>query len=71
MKVLLAKHSGFCFGVSRAIELVNEAAASDARVFTFGKIIHNERVVNELDTRGIKAVDSPGARRAGGRVPRL
>ena len=65
MKVLLAKHSGFCFGVSRAIELVNEAAASDARVFTFGKIIHNERVVNELETRGIKAVDSLDALSAG------
>jgi len=58
MKVLLAKHSGFCFGVSRAIELVNEAAASNARVFTYGKIIHNERVVNELEARGIRAVDS-------------
>ena len=64
MKILLAKHSGFCFGVSRAIELVN-AAASDAHVFTYGKIIHNERVVNELEARGIKAVDSLDALSAG------
>ena len=55
MNILLAKHSGFCFGVSRAIELVNRAAETDARVFTYGKIIHNESVVNELASRGILA----------------
>ncbi len=58
MQVLLAKHSGFCFGVSRAIELVNRAAEGNARVFTYGKIIHNEGVVKELEDRGIFAVDS-------------
>ncbi len=58
MQVLMAKHSGFCFGVSRAIELVNRAAEGDARVCTFGKIIHNEGVVRELESRGIFAVDS-------------
>lgn len=58
MQILSAKHSGFCFGVSRAIELVNEAAETDARVYTFGKIIHNEGVVRELEERGIFAVES-------------
>ena len=65
MKVLLAKHSGFCFGVSRAIELVNKAAETNPRVFTYGKIIHNERVVNELEARGIRAVESLDGLRAG------
>jgi len=58
MQVLFAKHSGFCFGVSRAIELVNKAAEGDARVFTYGKIIHNEGVVAELEARGIHAVET-------------
>lgn len=65
MQVLLAKHSGFCFGVSRAIELVNRAAENDARVCTFGKIIHNEGVVKELENRGIFAVESVDALNAG------
>lgn len=65
MNILLAKHSGFCFGVSRAIELVNRAAETDARVFTYGKIIHNESVVNELASRGILAVESVDALSAG------
>ena len=65
MRVLFAKHSGFCFGVSRAIELVNGAAEQNARVFTYGKIIHNEGVVAELEARGIRAVESLDALSAG------
>ena len=65
MRILLAKHSGFCFGVSRAIGLVNEAAEANTRVFTYGKIIHNEGVVRELASRGIFAVDSVDALSAG------
>ncbi|MBQ6234405.1 MAG: 4-hydroxy-3-methylbut-2-enyl diphosphate reductase, partial [Clostridia bacterium] len=65
MRVLFAKHSGFCFGVSRAIELVNKAAEGDARVFTYGKIIHNEGVVAELEARGIHAVETLDALFAG------
>lgn len=65
MRVLVAKHSGFCFGVSRAIELVNDAARDGARVFTYGKIIHNESVVNALEARGIHAVGSIDALQPG------
>ena len=65
MQVLFAKHSGFCFGVSRAIELVNKAAETDARVFTYGKIIHNESVVRELASRGIRAIESTDELRPG------
>jgi Penicillin tolerance protein len=65
MKLLIAKHSGFCFGVSRAIELVNAAAEEGARVFTYGKIIHNETVTDELEARGIHAVESTDSLEAG------
>ncbi len=65
MRILAAKHSGFCFGVSRAIELVNEAAKGDSRVFTYGKIIHNESVVKNLEARGIRAIDSTDTLEAG------
>lgn len=57
MQVLFAEHGGFCFGVSRAIDLVNEAAKDGARVFTYGKLIHNERVTDELASRGILAIE--------------
>ena len=65
MRVLYAEHGGFCFGVSRAIDLVNRAAEQSPRVFTYGNIIHNEQVVNELASRGILAVESVQDLKAG------
>ena len=61
MKVCFAEHGGFCFGVSRAIDLVNEAAKGHPRVFTYGKIIHNEQVVDELASRGVRAIGDVNA----------
>ena len=41
MSVRVAKSAGFCFGVSRAVELVQQAAAAGKRTLTLGPIIHN------------------------------
>ena len=65
MKVITAKHGGFCFGVSRALELVNRAAETESRVFTYGNLIHNERVVEELRSRGVEAVETLDALQSG------
>ena len=40
MSVRVAKSAGFCFGVSRAVELVEQAAQSGKKVATLGPIIH-------------------------------
>jgi len=48
MSIRLAKSAGFCFGVSRAVELVEQAAQSGKKVATLGPIIHNRHVVNKL-----------------------
>ena len=65
MQVYFAEHGGFCFGVSRAIDLVNKAAEQNRRVFTYGKIIHNEQVTDELASRGIFAIGSLDELQAG------
>lgn len=57
MKVLMAKNSGFCFGVLRAVELAEREAKADGTVKTYGAIIHNERVVEELKAKGVHPVD--------------
>lgn len=57
MKILIGKHSGFCFGVKRAVETA-EAAAEQGRVYTFGKIVHNDEVVEDLRQKGAVPVDS-------------
>ncbi len=58
MNVELAKHAGFCFGVNKAVEIVNEEIKKnkDQPIYTYGPIIHNEQVVRELESKGVKAV---------------
>ncbi|HHY93679.1 MAG TPA: 4-hydroxy-3-methylbut-2-enyl diphosphate reductase, partial [Firmicutes bacterium] len=55
MKVLLAEHLGFCFGVERAVQLAEEAAAQGV-VCTLGPLIHNRRVVERLEAAGVRWV---------------
>ena len=55
-EVILAKSAGFCFGVQRAMDTVY-AEADKKNVYTYGPIIHNTEVVNELESKGVKAVN--------------
>ena len=58
MSITVAKSAGFCFGVNRAINIVNSLLDKNVKVSTLGPIIHNMEVVNELESRGCKAVDN-------------
>ncbi len=56
VKVIVAPHAGFCFGVERAIELAEEASKytkSGKKVFTFGPLIHNPQEVKRLRSLGV------------------
>ena len=57
--VTVAKHAGFCFGVSRATERL-ERALSEAlpgeKVCTLGHLIHNETYNDSLRRRGVLTV---------------
>lgn len=57
-KVTKADSAGFCFGVNRAIKMVEELLAENHSVCTLGPIIHNMEVVRELEQRGCRAVNS-------------
>ena len=57
--VKLAKTAGFCFGVNRAIELVNSLLDEGKKVCTLGPIIHNEQVVQKLADRGVVIAETP------------
>lgn len=57
MEITVAKSAGFCFGVKRAIDKAYELAGKE-NVYTFGPLIHNEEVVNDLKSRGIKVIES-------------
>jgi len=56
-RVRLARHSGFCFGVQRAIEMALEAAHSPSRVYALGPLIHNKQVVSQLEELGVTSVE--------------
>ena len=52
MEVTLAKTAGFCFGVKRAVEMVYSHTGKE-NVYTYGPIIHNEEVVEDLRKKGV------------------
>jgi len=58
MKILLPPELGFCFGVKRAVEMAEESLKKDKKVFSLGWLIHNPRVVEELEKKGVKTVNS-------------
>ena len=58
MEVILAKKAGFCFGVQKAIDMVyDEANSSNNNIYTYGPIIHNEEVVSDLESKGVKTIN--------------
>ena len=57
--IKIAKKAGFCFGVSRAVEITRDGVESGKRIVTLGPIIHNNSVVGELKSKGVKIIDSP------------
>ncbi len=59
MKITLAKTAGFCFGVNRAVNTVYELLEKGERVCTLGPIIHNPQLVEELEQKGVRIVESP------------
>jgi 4-hydroxy-3-methylbut-2-enyl diphosphate reductase len=59
MEVILAQPRGFCAGVVRAIETVERALELYGKpVFVFHEIVHNRRVVQDLEARGVIFVEN-------------
>ena len=63
-EVILAKSAGFCFGVKRAVDTVYEEVNKGKKIVTYGPIIHNEEVVKDLESHGVKVVDEVDGLRA-------
>ncbi len=59
MSITVAKNAGFCFGVNRAVELVEQEAATGKRVMTLGPIIHNRHAVAHFEAMGVGVIDTP------------
>jgi len=60
MEVLLADEYGFCFGVERAVEMVEDALdAGGGPIRSLGPLIHNAQEMERLGAKGVSTIDSP------------
>ena len=56
MEIILAKSAGFCFGVQRAVDTAYKEAGKQ-HVYTYGPIIHNEEVIEDLRKKGVLVIE--------------
>ncbi|MBO8434598.1 MAG: bifunctional 4-hydroxy-3-methylbut-2-enyl diphosphate reductase/30S ribosomal protein S1 [Tyzzerella sp.] len=57
MEITVAKSAGFCFGVNRAIESCYNEIGKE-KLYTYGSLIHNKEVTKDLESKGVKVIDS-------------
>lgn len=58
MKITVADNAGFCFGVRRATEAAERAADGDGKIYTLGRLIHNDGYVAGLKKRGVGEISA-------------
>lgn len=58
MEIKIAKHAGFCFGVKKAIEIAEEVAKNNKETYVLGQLVHNEKVIKNLEDKGIIFVEN-------------
>ncbi len=57
-KVVVGKQAGFCFGVERALKIALESREKqEGPVYILGSLIHNPRVVSDLEKCGIITIN--------------
>jgi 4-hydroxy-3-methylbut-2-enyl diphosphate reductase len=59
MEVLLAEEYGFCFGVERAVDMVEDALKEGAEIRSLGALIHNAQEMERLEAKGVTTIDAP------------
>ncbi|HVM30488.1 MAG TPA: 4-hydroxy-3-methylbut-2-enyl diphosphate reductase [Candidatus Limnocylindrales bacterium] len=57
-QVVVARRTGFCYGVREAIDYARLAAAQGKPTHTLGQVVHNEGVIRQLQSQNIRTVDS-------------
>lgn len=57
MQIEIDQHSGFCFGVTRAIGKAEEELQTEGTLFCLGDIVHNGRECERLQKMGLKTIN--------------
>lgn len=58
-EIRLAESAGFCFGVSRSVDMAEKLIEERGSCASYGQLIHNEAVVSRLAARGLRVVKRP------------
>ena len=58
VNITLAKTAGFCFGVNRAVTMLYDLVEKGENICTFGPIIHNPQVINDLSRKGVNIIEN-------------
>ena len=58
MRVIRSKHAGACYGVQRALDMAQVAVMDGGDAHTLGPLIHNPKVVSELEASGVRVAES-------------
>ncbi len=53
-RIVVAAELGYCWGVRRALDIVQDAASTDRKIAPIGDVIHNPQVVQRLRTQGVE-----------------
>ena len=68
IKTTIAEHSGFCYGVNRAVDMAYEHISQPGTLYCYGMLVHNEAVMEDLSSKGMVVVKDLADIPAGGRV---
>lgn len=66
-KIIIAKSAGFCFGVSRSVDMAQHLLEGGS-AYSLGQLIHNDDVVRRFESRGLRVINSPDELPQGARV---
>lgn len=58
MEVIVGKYAGFCPGVRTAVEKTEKAILENNRIYCLGEVVHNRQVIENLEAKGLKIVNS-------------
>jgi (E)-4-hydroxy-3-methyl-but-2-enyl pyrophosphate reductase len=59
VEILRAREMGFCMGVRRAVQIMQDEATPEIPVFSVGEIVHNPHVVAALERSGVRQLPGP------------
>lgn len=59
MKITISSYAGFCFGVDRALQMMERVIKTSKKpILMLGSLVHNEHVVSDLKKKGVEIIKS-------------